>query len=207
MKGPRANRYTMGARSPESTRLQGVFLARHGETDYNVTRRFQGRLPVPLNANGRAQAAALAEQAAAVGFAELWSSPLARALETAQIVGERIGLKPRLDVRLVETDCGDWTDRPQAQIEAEDPEGVAAFVRADPDFAFPGGESFKAQTERVMAALEDLASRPLPVLAVTHGMSIRLAFAVLGHPLATVPNAALLDCSGAASSSGRAPDF
>ena len=207
MKGPRANRYTMGARSPESTRLQGVFLARHGETDYNVTRRFQGRLPVPLNANGRAQAAALAEQAAAVGFDELWSSPLARALETAQIVGERIGLKPRLDARLVETDCGDWTDRPQAQIEAEDPEGVAAFVRADPDFAFPGGESFKAQTERVMAALEDLASRPLPVLAVTHGMSIRLAFAVLGHPLATVPNAALLDCSGAASSSGRAPDF
>jgi broad specificity phosphatase PhoE len=184
-----------------------VFLARHGETDYNVTPRFQGRLPVPLNANGRAQAAALAEQAAAVGFAELWSSPLARALETAQIVGERIGLKPRLDARLVETDCGDWTDRPQAQIEAEDPEGVAAFVRADPDFAFPGGESFKAQTERVMAALEDLAGRPLPVLAITHGMSIRLAFAVLGHPLATVPNAALLDCSGAASSSGRAPDF
>ena len=207
MKGPRAYRYTMGARSPESTRLQGVFLARHGETDYNVSHRFQGRLPVPLNANGRAQAATLAAQAAAFGFAELWSSPLARALETAQIVGARIGLPPRLDARLVETDCGDWTDRLQADVEAEDPDGVAAFVRADPDFAFPGGESFKAQTQRVMAALEDLAGRPHPVLAVTHGMSIRLAFAALGHPLATVPNAALLDCSGAASSSGRAPDF
>jgi broad specificity phosphatase PhoE len=207
VKGPRADRYTMGARSPESTRLRGVFLARHGETDYNVTHRFQGRLPVPLNANGRAQAAELAEQAAAVGFAELWSSPLARALETAQIVGARIGLEPRLDERLVETDCGDWTDRFQDDVEAEDPEGLAAFARADPGFAFPAGESFAAQTERVLEALDDLTRRPHPVLAVTHGMSIRLAFAALGHPLAAVPNAALLDCSGAASSSGRAPDF
>ena len=207
MKGPRADRYTMGARSPESTRLQGVFLARHGETDYNATRRFQGRLPVPLNATGREQAAVLAERAAAYGFVELWASPLARALQTAEIVGARLGLEPRLDERLVETDCGDWTDRPQAEIEAEDPVGLAAFARADADFAFPGGESFRAQTERVMAALEDLTLRPHPVLAVSHGMSIRLAFAALGHPLDTVPNAALLDCSGAASSSGRAPDF
>jgi broad specificity phosphatase PhoE len=172
-----------------------VFLARHGETDYNATERFQGRLPVALNATGRAQAAVLAERAAGLGFVELWASPLARALETAQIVGARIALEPQLDERLVETDCGDWTDRPRAEIEAEDPEGIAAFLRADPDFAFPGGESFRAQTERVMAALEDIARGPRPVLAVTHGMSIRLAFAALGQPLATVPNAALLDCS------------
>ena len=197
----------MGARSPESTRLAGVFLARHGETDYNASRRFQGRLPVPLNAAGRKQAAELAERAAAVGFLELWASPLARALETAQIVGARIGLQPRLDERLVETDCGEWTDLSFAQVEHADPERFAAFLRADPDFEFPGGESFKAQTQRVLAALEDIARGPRPVLAVTHGMSIRLAFAALGHPLARVANAALLDCSGAASSSGRAPDF
>jgi broad specificity phosphatase PhoE len=197
----------MGARSPESTRLQGVFLARHGETDYNATHRFQGRLPVALNATGRAQAALLAQRAAALDFVELWASPLARALETAQIVGARIGLQPRLDERLVETDCGDWTDRLQDEIEAEDPDALAAFQRADPDFAFPGGESFRAQTERVMAALADIAQGPRPVLAVCHGMSIRLAFAALGHPLEAIPNAALLDCSGAASSSGRAPDF
>jgi broad specificity phosphatase PhoE len=197
----------MGARSPESTRLQGVFLARHGETDYNAARRFQGRLPVPLNAAGRKQAAELAERAAAVGFLELWASPLARALETAEIVGRRIGLVPRQDERLVETDCGEWTDLRFTQVEHADAVGFAAFLRADPGFAFPGGESFKAQTERVLAALEDIARGPRPVLAVTHGMSIRLAFAALGHPLAAVANAALLDCSGAASSSGRAPDF
>lgn len=197
----------MGARSPESTRLHGVFLARHGETDYNSAKRFQGRLAVALNARGRAQAAALAERAAAVGFLELWSSPLARALQTAEIVGARIGLEPKQDERLVETDCGEWTDLSFAAVERSDPEGFAAFLRADPSFAFPGGESFAAQTERVLAALEEIGRGPRPVLAVTHGMSIRLAFAALGHPLTSVPNAALLDCSGAASSSGRAPDF
>ncbi len=207
MKGPRADRYTMGARSPESTRLGGVFLARHGETDYNAAKRFQGRLPVALNAAGRAQAATLAQRAAAVGFLELWASPLVRALETAEIVAARIWLEPRQDERLVETDCGEWTDLSFAQVERADPDGFAAFQRADPDFAFPGGESFKAQTERMLAALEEIGRGRRPVLVLTHGMSIRLTFAALGHPLASVANAALLDCSGAASSSGRAPDF
>jgi broad specificity phosphatase PhoE len=207
VKGPRADRYTMGAQSPESTRLTGVFLARHGETDYNAGQRFQGLLPVPLNATGRAQATELSERAATMGFVELWASPLERALETARIVGARLGLVPRLDGRLVETDCGDWTDRLRADVEREDPTGVAAFARADPDFAFPGGESLRAQTARVMAALDDIAQGRRPVLVVTHGMAIRLVFAALGHPLDAVANAALLDCSGAASSSGRAPDF
>ena len=207
MKGPRADRYTMGARSPESTRLQRVLLARHGETDYNATRRFQGRLPVPLNATGRAQAEELAELAIPLGIATLWTSTLLRAEQTAEIVGARLGLAPRPDARLVETDCGAWTDRPLREFEDEDPAGYAAFVAADPDFAFPGGESFRHQTERVLAALDDIAKQELPALVVTHGMSIRLALAALGHPVATVPNAALLNCSGAASSSGRAPDF
>ena len=207
MKGPRADRYTMGARSPESTRLDGVFLARHGETDYNLNGRFQGRLPVPLNAAGRGQAEQLAERAVPLGVATLWTSTLARAAETAEIVGARLGLEPRPDVRLVETDCGTWTDLPHEEVKQEDPAAYAAFVRGDPAFAFPGGESFHDQTERVLAALYDIALGPLPAIAVTHAMSIRLALAALGHPIAGVPNAALLNCSGAASSSGRAPDF
>jgi broad specificity phosphatase PhoE len=207
VKGPRADRYTMGPRPPESTRPGGVFLARHGETDYNAERRFQGLLAVPLNAAGRAQAHELASRAAAFGFVELWCSPLARARETADIVGAALALAPQEDARLVETDCGDWTDRTHAEVQAEDPEAYAAFVAAAPEFTAPGGESFHAQTERMMAALREIRQRPRPVLVVTHGMSIRLVFSALGQPLATVANAALLDCSSAASSSGRAPDF
>jgi len=207
VKGPRADRYTMGARSPESTRPACVFLARHGETDYNAAGRFQGRLAVPLNANGRAQAEQLAIHAAGKGFTELWCSPLARARETAQIVGAALALAPSEDERLVETDCGSWTDRTFAELKAEDPDGFAAFGRADPDFAFPDGESFAAQTARVIAALQEIRGRAQTTLVVTHGMAIRLAFAAVGRPLASVANAALLDWSGAASSSGRAPDF
>jgi broad specificity phosphatase PhoE len=197
----------MGPRPPESNWLEGLFLARHGETDYNALGRFQGLLPVPLNATGRAQAHQLALRAAPLRFAELWCSPLARARETAEIVGAALDLTPREDPRLVETDTGDWTDRPFAAVKAEDPNGFAAFVRADPGFAFPGGESFAAQTTRTMAALRDIGRGRKPALVVTHGMAIRLVFAALGQPLDTVANAALLDCSGAASSSGRAPDF
>ena len=207
VKGPRADRYTMGPRPREFTRPAGVFLARHGETDYNAQGRFQGRLPVPLNAIGRAQAQELAVRAAPLGFVELWCSPLARARETAEIVGAALALRPHEDARLVETDSGDWTDRTYTEIKAIDPAGFAAFVAADPDFTLPGGESFRDQTERMLSALADIARGPRPALVVTHGMSIRLVFAALGQSLATVPNAALLDCSGAASSSGRAPDF
>ncbi len=188
----------MGPRSPESTRLDGVFLARHGETDYNAQARFQGLLAVPLNDKGRSQARELARHAAPMGFNDLWCSPLTRARETAGIVGAALGLDPREDARLVETDCGAWTDRPFAEVAAEDPAGFAAFVAADPDFAFPGGESFRAQTARLMAALREIADGPLPVLVITHGMAIRLVFAALGRPVETVANAALLDCSGAA---------
>jgi broad specificity phosphatase PhoE len=197
----------MGARSPESTQPAAVFLARHGETDYNAQHRFQGHLPVALNAHGRRQSEQLAAHAASKGFTALWCSPLARARETAEIVGARLAMAPREDRRLVETDTGDWTDRSFAEVKAEDPEAFAAFVRADPDFAFPGGESFRAQTVRVMEALAEIGEGPRPALVVCHAMVIRLVLAALGRPVATVANAALIDCSGAASSSGRAPDF
>ncbi len=154
-----------------------VYLARHGQTAYNLERRFQGLLPVPLDETGRAQAAELAEQAAAHPFVMLWCSPLLRARQTADIVAERIGLEPVEDERLVETDAGDWTDRRFAEVLAEDPEGFAAFVAGDPYFRFPGGESFADQSRRVAAALADIERAEVPALVVCHGQVIRLALA------------------------------
>jgi probable phosphoglycerate mutase len=154
-----------------------LYLARHGQTAYNREGRFQGLLHVPLDDTGREQARALAGEAARHELASLWCSPLARARETADIVAQRIGLPPRDDARLVETDCGDWTGRTFADVRAEDPEGFARFQRTDPTFRFPGGESYAEQTVRVTAALDDVRSRlnQLPALVVTHRVSIRLA--------------------------------
>jgi broad specificity phosphatase PhoE len=152
-----------------------VYLARHGQTAYNLEGRFQGHLPVPLDAIGRAQAAELAERAAAHDFRVLWCSPLLRARETADIVARRLGLEPREDARLMETDAGDWTDRSFIEVRAEAPVRFDAFASADPDFAFPGGESFAEQDERVSAALVEVESGELPALVVCHGMVIRAA--------------------------------
>jgi broad specificity phosphatase PhoE len=158
-----------------------IHLARHGQTAYNHEGRFQGHLPVPLDATGREQAAALAEAATKVEIVTLWCSPLARARETAEIVAARIGLEPHEDARFAETDTGDWTGRSFAEIQAEDPEGFARYERSDPTFRYPGGESFGEQQRRVMAAIADLRARPelLPALVVCHRGVIRLALAAL----------------------------
>jgi broad specificity phosphatase PhoE len=157
-----------------------IHLARHGQTAYNHEGRFQGHLPVPLDATGREQAAALAEVAAGVQITSLWCSPLLRARETAEVVAARIGLEPTEDARFAETDTGDWTDRSFADVRAADPEGFARFQRSDPSFRYPGGESFAEQSARVQAGLHDLRARPsaLPALVVCHRGVIRLALAV-----------------------------
>jgi broad specificity phosphatase PhoE len=152
-----------------------IFLARHGQTAYNLERRFQGQQPVPLDDTGRAQAAELAERASDHGFAALWCSPLLRARQTADVVAARLGLEPREDARLMETDAGKWTDRLFTDVHSEAPEAFAAFVAGDAGFAFPGGESFAHQEERVAAALSDIETGPLPALVVCHGMVIRAA--------------------------------
>ena len=130
---------------------------------------------MPLDTTGRAQAHELAERAAAHDFRMLWCSPLLRARETADIVATRIGLEPREDARLMETDAGDWTDRSFIDVRGEDPERFDAFASADPNFGFPGGESFSEQDLRVNAALAEIESGTLPALVVCHGMVIRAA--------------------------------
>ena len=153
-----------------------IWLARHGETAYNVERRFQGQTAVPLNERGREQAHELAAAVVASGidFVSLWCSPLARARETADVVAAATGLEVVEDPRLMETATGDWTDRLFADVEREDPEGYAAYHATDPDFAFPGGESLEDQQERVVAAVVDITqSGRVPALVVCHRGVIR----------------------------------
>jgi len=174
-----------------------ILLARHGETDDNVPPlRFQGQRDTPLNDNGRAQARELAERVAALEppVASLWCSDLSRARETAEIVGERIGLAPRLDARLREGWRGEWEGFLFDEIAASDPERYAAWRAPDASvgFHFPGGETLAEQQARVLACLRqiagvasgdgEVAAAPaagagppagLPSLVVCHGGSIR----------------------------------
>ena len=155
-----------------------ILLARHGETQENKERRFMGQKDVPLNDTGRAQAVELGERVREEGIVALYASPLARARETADIVGGMIGLEPRLDPRLMEVAVGTWEDRLKDDIERDDPEGWAAFRAGGEDWRFPGGESLSEQQERVIAALVDITqAHELPALVVCHRGAIRCALA------------------------------
>lgn len=156
--------------------MSGLYLARHGQTDDNLQPiRAQGFSDTPLNDTGRRQSAALAERVAPLGIVSLWSSDLSRARETAEIVGARIGLAPRLDPRLREANRGEWEGRLFIDIKREEPERYAAWLQAGEEFRFPGGESLLEQQQRVLAALEHVrAARELPALVVCHGGSIRV---------------------------------
>jgi broad specificity phosphatase PhoE len=182
-----------------------ILLARHGETDDNVPpKRFMGWVDSPLNERRREQARALAAAVADAGLAAIWCSPLRRARETAEIVGAAVGVVPRVDERLAESHRGAWEGRLWRDIEREDPDGWAAWLRAGPAFRFPGGESLDEHQRRVLAALDDVRSGPQPALVISHGGTIR-AIAAAAHPdgldafhAIEVPNATLivLDESG-----------
>jgi broad specificity phosphatase PhoE len=153
-----------------------ILLARHGESVDNAPpARIQGRRDPPLSELGREQARVLAEEVAGEGLAALYASQMRRARETAGIVAARIGLEPRVDERLAEVDMGEWQGRVRSELMREHPEVWEAWGRADPAIRFPGGESIAELSERVLAALADIAAGPLPALVVCHGGPIRVA--------------------------------
>jgi broad specificity phosphatase PhoE len=156
-----------------------LLLARHGETDWNRDGRWQGHSDTPLNEEGRRQARELAEQLD--GVDAVYSSDLARARETAEIVAERLGLDVHPDPRLRERGFGAWEGLNSAEIERDFGEAHARW-RSGEGLGADDAEPFDAFAARVHAFLEDVL-RLHPdenVLVISHGGSIRVI-----HALAT----------------------
>jgi broad specificity phosphatase PhoE len=154
-----------------------ILLARHGETDWNREGRFQGHADPPLNELGRTQAAALAAELSGVELAALYSSPLRRALETAEIIGAPHGVEPVAVETLREIDVGSWQGLTRTEIEARFPEQFARWL--DYGQGWEDGERYDELGRRVVATLLELAAAHdgQRILAVTHGGPIRAAFA------------------------------
>src|SRR5271166_5661038 len=147
-------------------------LLRHGETDWNAAGRLQGQIDIPLNELGRAQARAAAERLAGQSFGALFSSDLARAMETATFAAERLGLGVEPTPALRERFLGAFQGLTHIEAQARYPADHVLFCARDPDHLLPGGgESLRAFSARIEAALADLAdSRPGgALLVVTHG--------------------------------------
>jgi len=144
---------------------------RHGETDWNLQQRFQGQIDVPLNATGHAQAARLATRLASAPADLLFSSDLLRARETAAPL-ERAWARQALPVPgLREQSFGVLEGLDVPTIRARHPALWTDWLEHRADFALPGGESLRQFHERVLAAVQALASahagRHLAI--VTHG--------------------------------------
>lgn len=155
-----------------------IFLARHGETDWNRDNRFQGHADPPLNETGRAQAGELSAALTAEPLAAVYSSPLQRAFETAQIVAAPHGLEPVPVDALREVDVGSWQGLTRDEIEERFPEQFARWI--DYQAGWEDGESYDEMGRRVIAGLLELAAAHggERILAVSHGGPVRAAYAV-----------------------------
>ena len=155
-----------------------ILLARHGETDWNRENRFQGHADPPLNETGRAQAAELAAALANEPLAAIYSSPLQRAFETAQIVAVRHSLEPVAVDALREVDVGSWQGLTRAEVEGRFPEQFARWL--DYERGWEDGESYEEMGQRVTEGLLELAEKHggERILAVSHGGPVRAAYAL-----------------------------
>lgn len=162
-----------------------ILLIRHGENNM-VGKRLAGRLPgVHLNENGKKQAQQLAEVLCKAPIKAIYSSPLERAVETAEPLAAALGLEIRPAPGLIELAYGDWQGKTLKQLGRLK---LWKVVQEKPsEFRFPGGESFPEVRDRVVAEIERIAAEHEEkdlVACFTHGDIIRLAVAhFLGVPL------------------------
>jgi probable phosphoglycerate mutase len=161
--------------------LTRICLARHGETNWNLERRVQGQLNIPLNVKGFAQAEALARELAGERFDRIYSSDLRRALQTAAPIASRLGLPVVASAALREKHDGEWQGLVADEVEQQFPRQYAMHRRRRPHFTIlGGGESHVQFAARVRAELDAIAQRHPgeAVLVVAHAGVLDIAYRI-----------------------------
>lgn len=146
-----------------------VFLARHGQTQWNLEHRLQGQLDSPLTPDGIRQAHSVAERLTGRGITTVCSSPLGRAMRTAVIIADRIGAELVEVPDLAEVHHGDMAGLTWEEIDERFPTAREDRAANRYGWAFPGGESYAQARARARRALSSCgwASTGTPLL-VTH---------------------------------------
>jgi len=163
-----------------------ILLIRHGENDYVKKGLMAGRLPgVHLNKNGQKQAQTLADKLAGAPVKAIYSSPLERAMETAEPIARKLSLDIIPRQGLIEVDIGEWQDQ---KLKSLSRQKIWKIVSSAPSrMKFPGGETFAEAQIRICNEIDMLSRQHEPkdlVICVSHADPIRLAVAYfLGLPL------------------------
>jgi broad specificity phosphatase PhoE len=163
-----------------------VYLARHGESDWNVERRWQGHADRPLTERGCEQARELATRLADVELEAVYASDLRRAWKTAEAVASNQGLEVVRLPELREVDVGSWSGCTREECAERFPEAFARWRAGGSGWG--DGESYEAMGARVVAAIQRLAGEHPggSILVVSHGGPIRAVHAhALGVDIAT----------------------
>ena len=147
-----------GGASEDEGRTTLLFV-RHGETPWNVARRWQGQADTPLTPAGEAQAQAIGEVLAAREtrpWTRLVTSDLQRARRTADAIGAALGLAVEVEPRFRERDVGRWSGLTHDEVAALDPDLYRAFREGDPTVRFGDGESTLDLRRRALAAVRTM---------------------------------------------------
>ena len=154
-----------------------LFCVRHGETDFNALGRIQGQLDSQLSELGWRQCRSVAAFFAGQPIDAIISSPLSRALNSAQVIAERLGLEVLVEPRLVEINAGVFQGRAWPDIDAHFPAEAVQWRSQDPDFRIPEGESRRdlmVRSGEAFCAIREAGYRQ--AIVVAHGGSLSAAF-------------------------------
>ena len=154
-----------------------ILLARHGESDWNRARRWQGWADRPLSERGRRQGEALAERLADIALDAVYASDLTRSRETAETVARAQGLDVAIDPDLREVDVGSWSGLTRDEAAARFPEAFRSWQNGGTGWS--DGESYEHMSTRVLEAIRRAAGVHTggPVLVVSHAGPIRAVHA------------------------------
>lgn len=162
-----------------------VLLVRHGTTPTTGTRLYGRKPGVHLSEQGKAEAEVTAAHLAGMKLAAVYSSPMERAQETAKAIARPHKLRLRVHEDLNEVDYGDWTDRTLASLRKR--KDWAVIQQTPSRFTFPGGESMRGASSRIVDAVEALAAEHKAkdtIVVVSHADLIRMLIAHFsGTPL------------------------
>ena len=155
--------------------MHDLLIIRHGESEWNVEKRWQGWLDAPLTARGLQQARDRADALARSGFAPavVHSSDLGRAQRTAEIIAGVLGVTARPHPGFRERSGGDWQGFTADEIDERWPGRREAWRRGELT-TVPGGEDDAAVLARVDAAIAEVVAGPDPAMVVTHHGVLRL---------------------------------
>lgn len=138
--------------------LLKVYLIRHGEVAWNRANSYVGRTDLALNETGRKQALSLAEFLLTKQISKIYASDLSRAMETAQIVGDKVGLSVQPLQELREVNYGDWEGLSEEAIAEKYPDIFPEWRRRAAEVRIPGGETFQEVKDRAFPAFQKIAA-------------------------------------------------